>query len=411
MSVSQYNYATSLLEKKNFKKAISEYKKLLKVMPCKEGYLNLGNCYRNLRDEETAVEYFTLAADPEVPYLNGERGKYTLALNNIGLNRYSLGQNSAAIDLYREAIALDDNYIDAKWNLSSALLKEACSRESDLEKEGLDLYESRFAKKPPVALHVDIPGLKYWDGRKVRKLVILAEQGLGDQFMWARYLGLAATMCEELWVQADNSLAPVFALAGIRTCFKISEVGEITDSDAGLPMCSLSRAFGIIPDNSNWLEGKVEKRVLGSGFNIGIAWAGSPTHANDHNRSVSLGYFNKLASIGNLYALKPGFTSTKYVTGLDINSWIDTLEYMNSMDLIITVDTSIAHAAGSLGIKTWMLQPLRETDFRWGKNSMGKDNVWYPCMDIYRNKNDWFDVFERVEKDLREVSKCRGLCA
>ena len=72
------------------------------------------------------------------------------------------------------------------------------------------------------------------------------------------------------------------------------------------------------------------------------------------------------------------------------------------MDLIITVDTSIVHMAGALGARTWMIQPYKETDFRWGTNN-DKSNIWYSSVDIYRNPNDWDFVFDRLEEDLAEI--------
>jgi hypothetical protein len=169
-----------------------------------------------------------------------------------------------------------------------------------------------------------------------------------------------------------------------------------------ISMGSLSRIYEGIP-NGQWLQDYGQTHTFPSErYNIGIVFAGSATHANNRNRSVPVHRFHALAKYANLYCLSPGFKTTKFVKGLDIASWESTIAYIRGLDLVITVDTSIVHLCGCLGVECWMLQPLKETDFRWGDESMGSKNIWYPSVQIYRNPNDWNVVFDQVEQDLKD---------
>ena len=394
--VNMYNSATILLEKKKYVKAISEYKRVLKLFPNKETYLNLGNCHRAMHDNLLAVQCFRKAADEKVPYLDGKMGAYPLAINNIGLHHYASGDNTSAIVLYREAITLDNEYMDAHWNLASALLR------GGVDTEGWDEYEFRFHKTPPVKLHVDTENLKFWDGSRCRNLIILAEQGIGDQFMWGRYFALAKQMCTSLYIQSEGGVAEIFQLAGYNTIRSTSQVDIDVSLDYAIPICSLSRAFGAV--SGDWLREIVPARSLsGERLKVGIVWSGSPTHANDFYRSVAVHRFHRQAKYASLYSLKPDFSGNKYVTGLDIGSWKDTFGWLGALDLVISVDTSIVHACGAAGVECWMLQPSRETDFRWGLDALGSGNEWYSSVKVYRNPNDWDFVFDRVEEELREL--------
>jgi ADP-heptose:LPS heptosyltransferase len=120
------------------------------------------------------------------------------------------------------------------------------------------------------------------------------------------------------------------------------------------------------------------------------------------NRSTNMHRFHPLTKYGTLYCLTPGFKGTKHINALDINSWEDTCEAIEAMDLIITVDTSVAHLAGCLGKECWMLQPLKDTDFRWGLDSMGSKNDWYDSVKVFRNPNSWDVVFKQVIEEVKD---------
>lgn len=392
----EYNKATAYLERNNFNKAFPIYKKLLrKGYEYKEVLVNIGNCYRAQGEDRKMIEAYSRALDPKVPYLSLEKNIKTdtvqHALNNLGLARYMFGDDDGAIELYERAIKRDPTFWECWWNCSTAYLRKASGGEVDLFPKAWEMYNSRFLKSTPVTLKNDNAALQYWKpGEFVDSIVVLSEQGLGDYIMFGRYLSALQKFCNKIYVQCDESLHSIFS--DYECIFNPSEVPATN----AYPICSLAGAIGeILP--GDWLKGKYGTRKFdNSRPNVGIVWAGSPTHANNANRSVSINRFHRLANHCNLYSLTPGFSGDRYVKPLGIKTWTDTAECINGLDLVIGVDTSVIHMAGSLGAETWMLQPLKETDFRWGHGS----SVWYDSVKIYQNPNSWEVVFNQVEKDL-----------
>ena len=386
-----YNKATLLLSKGQWKKAIPLFRDVLKMVESRECLVNLGNCYRLQGDYIRMEDCYTRALAPGVVYVDPKSELH--ALNNLGLTYYAQGFDDKAIELYTRAIKKDPKFWETWWNCSTAVLRKA-STSGDMAtfRKGWEMYNARFLKTPPVKVKNNKEGLEYWrPGEKVDSLIVLTEQGLGDSIMFGRYVPLLREFASKVYVQCDPSLYSVFS------DFECVSDAIETDAAYAYPICSLASCFDYMP-SGDWLKGKYGKREFPSGFNIGIVHAGSPSHTNDRNRSVNIHRFHALAPYANLYSLSPGFKSTKYVKSLDISSWEETACAINGLDLVITVDTSVAHMAGSLGARTWMLQPTMETDFRWGN---GDRSVWYQSVEVFRNPGDWDVVFENV---LREVS-------
>jgi hypothetical protein len=309
-------------------------------------------------------------------------------------------RNVEALKTYDIAIKNNPEFYDALWNKATAALKIACSGHPELFPMGWELYGNRFTKTPPVTLKNDKPMMP-WDGSYVDSLVVMAEQGIGDNIMWGRYLSLLLSRVGTVWVQCNQDMIPLFtSIPGIRVCSMPSS----TDATACIPMCELSRFFlDGVPPPGEWLADKFTPHSFPTDKpNIGIVFAGSTTHANDAYRSIPMHRFHRFSSKYNLYCLTPGFTSTKHIKSLNITDWASTASYILGLDLVISIDTSVVHLAGSLGAPTWMLQPYKETDFRWGCDLMGSRNVWYSSVSIYRNPQDWDHVFSCVAEDLED---------
>ena len=396
-----YNRASKYLESGNYERALVYFKKsLLATRGFKELYLNMGNCYRLLGNDKKAIECYQISNKASTPFHNSHYSDvYPLALNNLGLMHYMQGQDKLALQCYEQALAVDPEYYDCLWNKATAILRQASSGHPELFEQGWQLYEYRFLKTPPVQLKNSKPGLTPWDGvSKIDSVIVMAEQGIGDNFMWARYIPQLQALVPEVWVQCNTDMAPLFEQLGVKTLLHTTECA----ATYAVTMGSLSKQFNNLP-RGDWLRdyGKPHN-FEESSFNIGIVHAGSATHANNHNRSVSIHRFNKLAAFGRLYSLCPGFKSTRQVTALDPKSWAETVGYIRGLDLVITVDTSIVHLCGSLGVECWMLQPLKETDFRWGDESMGSLNSWYSSVKVFRNPNSWDVVFDNVLQDLKD---------
>jgi hypothetical protein len=156
------------------------------------------------------------------------------------------------------------------------------------------------------------------------------------------------------------------------------------------------------------------RRLGGPGLKVGIVWAGSPTHGNDAHRSCQLDLFAPLARIPGvrLYGLQKGPAAAQAqggeepVTNLgeEFADLMDAACCVAAMDLIISVDTAMAHLAGALGKPTWMLLPFAP-DWRWMLHR--HDSPWYPTMQLFRQPRprDWASVFFAVSERLRDSTR------
>lgn len=378
-----FNKGTKYLEKKNYLKAISCFKK--EENKFKELYLNLGNCYKMLDNLPKAMECYLLAANDSVPFANGSYGNYALAYNNIGLCEYTVGDDASAMQFYSAALTINPLYGEAIFNYGNA-----CLRSSDCT-EGWDHYEYRF-KRGPGSVRIDT-SVPTWDGQtRGDRIVVLTEQGFGDKIMFARYLSLLESYFDEVVIMCHPSLDCLYPYKCVRSTLGFS---------VSVPLCSLPRFFGIVSEN--WLDGRFKAHRYNTPFNIGVCWSGSPTHANDRNRSCSSNYFSSLSSYGTLYNISPDPKVVKNVTPITSMTWSETASYLLGLDLVVSVDTSIVHLAGTLGVPCIMVQPLHETDFRWGNARVAEfgNNPWYRSVMVVPNTG-WDSTFAIVDKKLKE---------
>jgi tetratricopeptide (TPR) repeat protein len=389
-----YNKATENLQKKKYERAVSDFKKSIDIIPTADAYLNLGTCYKYLDKDSLASDCFRKATIIE-PLGNGVKD---LAFTNLGLMSYVYEHDDEALEIFNKALAINPNLGDANWNKATTLLRQACTGDFEKFYDGWQHYEHRFKKSSPVTLTGTFGHLrdKPWMGQRGIRLLICAEQGLGDNIMFARYMSaLESTFDIEVTLQASPDIAPLLWHRNVNVEFDPAKFDYV------LPLGSICRFIGFI-DPAPYINYK--ERFDLSGFNIGCVWAGNKNHSNDRHRSVSYQRFKRFAKYGNLWSLNKGAPEVpSWMTRCKINDWNDTAKWINSMDLIITIDTSITHMAGALGARTWMIQPYKETDFRWGTNN-SKSNIWYSSVDIYRNPHDWDFVFDRLEEDLAEIA-------
>jgi len=388
----EYNRGVTYLEKNNYKKALQIFKKL--KHPTKEVYNNLGVTYRALGQDKLMFSCYNAALKCDSAY-NDPQQTDCQALNNLGLAYYIYGNDTRAIECYTKAIKLNPKSWDAWWNCSTAHLRIASSTGEGFV-PAWEMYRARFLKSKPIKIKNKKEDLLYWDGiSSGESIIVLTEQGIGDNIMWGRYLPELEKKFKKVYVQVDVNLYDLF--------LEYNPVPDAihTDASVAYPVCSLGEHFDYIPP-ADWLVGRFGSFDFGPGFNIGIVWSGNASHANDKYRSVDIRRFHRLAKYGNLYSLQPGFRGDGVVRGLDISSWSDTAKYINGLDLVIGIDTSVMHLVGSLGRAGWLLQPYKETDFRWGTvNSDFGHSVWYPKMKIFNNPQSWETVFDRVEECLQ----------
>lgn len=389
-----YNRGTKYLEKNNYVKALQFLKR--EPLNFKEKFLNMGNCYRGLNNVPKAVEYYLLANDSAVAFADGSySAEYTLALNNLGMICYAENDDQTALELYSRALAIDPLYYEALWNYSNAYLRTGFSGVSINWSKGWSMYEYRF-KRASGAVVVE-KFLPRWDGSSSgTTIVVLTEQGLGDKIQFGRYIHLLREKFSRVVVQCHPTLDCIFS------DFEICRTSEGFNGVC-VPLCSLAGIFWERHPPATWLVNKFKALELNETKNIGVVWSGSTTHANNLNRSCPSSYFSGLSNFGRLYSLNPSAGPGKNIEKYTGKSWSDTAALCLALDVVVTVDTSIVHLCGSLNVPCIMIQPLRETDFRWG-NLPGKTitNYWYPSVTVVNNPGSWDTTFDTVHQLLRE---------
>jgi tetratricopeptide (TPR) repeat protein len=376
---------------------------------------NLGNILLaagNFEEAEGAFA-FTCAKNPH----------HVRAWCNRGVALREMGQGGAAVESLRRALALVPDWADAHWNLGLALLMKG-----DLA-EGWREYEWR--KRIPGFAMPKAPGPgawgPAWDGTPLsgRRLLLRAEQGLGDTIQFARYARLAAQGGGSVVLECPPALVRLLSRADL--CESIVAGGEAAEFDVEAPLMSaphfldpeLRAAGGLVPYLcaepelvATW-RARLEARP---GFRIGICWQGNPAYRADARRSIPLAQFCALARIPGvrLVSLQKGHGTEQLATvppgtvedlsgDFDENTgaFVDTAAVMANLDLAVCSDTAAAHLAGAMGVPVW-LALTHAPDWRWG--SSGETTPWYPAMRLFRQETagDWSGVFARIAAALGE---------
>jgi len=405
-------YARALELEPDDLKTLAAYKRCIEQKPdAAEAYNHLGIALAQSNRPQRAKNCFDRAIELDPAYAVGH--------NNLGLLLKSTGQHDQAIACYRRATTLDPDYANAQWNLSLALLLKGHFNEGWQQfkwrrKANLDAILESQRQAPPT-----------WDGSPFRNqtLLIRYEQGLGDNIQCIRYIPLIKKLGGRVIVESLEPLLGLFR--------QIQEVDRLVEaSPDGSPTVDFDLfAFALdlpgifntdlhtIPANIPYLYADIDRanewrtRVACPDFKIGIVWAGSVKHTNDHNRSCELCFFRTLAEIPNLrlFSLQKGpAESALYDPACQgihnmahlLQDFSETSAAIENMDLVISVDTAVLHLAGAMGKPVWALLPY-VPDWRWLLNR--DDSPWYPSMRLFRQTSpgDWESVFNRVCKELR----------
>lgn len=400
-SLEDFNRGVKYLNNKRWDKALSLFKKAVKKAPLKEVWLNMGNAYAQQDHEEDALRCFLKAADHHTPHSNGSMGPYELAENNLGLLHFRNGRTRQAIEHYTRSIELGDGKNgDPIWNYANAYLKLCSARQEHDWNLAWSLYRHRFFRTSPTPIDSRIPE---WDKTSfVDTLIVLSEQGQGDKVQFGRHLHQLRGHCNHLVVQVPDCMKPIYEPHGYHCVEDVTPwVGDATVR--AVPFCDLHHIFGHDSTPAAWIDHAHYKAKVYPTTRpvILIEWAGSPNHANDRHRSTTPEHFYKLSNYGDLYSFRS--KAPKGITPLGTQDcWKSSIEAILGSDLVVTVDTSVVHVCGSLGHPCIMLQPRKETDWRWGENVLGWDNVFYPSVMIARNPCSWPKTFEAVYQKAEE---------
>ena len=399
-------------QKDKHDEAISRFEKLLEIEPARhEALFGLGVALGAVDRTKEAIDCYrkVLQIAPDHVY----------ALNNLGLLLKEQGEIEQAMDTYRKAIEISPDLAGPHWNLSHVLLLAG-----NLQ-VGWKEFEWRLRKVDWQTANLRPCKVPLWHGESLagKSLFIHDEQGLGDTIQFVRYLPMVKALGGNTIFETQEALIGLFKdFPGIDRLISQSADGVLpTDMDFYVPLLSLPAIFNTtldtIPNTVPYLHADADKtrywreRLKGPEFKVGIVWAGGPKLRNDLNRSCRLSQFEPLAKIIGVRVngiqkgkaaeqvddLRAGVEMVNY--GPDLEDFTDTMGLIENLDLIISVDTAVAHLAGAMGKPVWILIPF-SPDWRWFLKR--SDTSWYPSMKIYRQKNkgDWASVFDRVGKDL-----------
>lgn len=379
-----YNRGTKYLNKNNYLKALQFLKR--EEMDFKEKYLNMGNALKGLGRETEAADAYLRASEVSLVSFTGTYGEYPQALNNLGLMCHRHGDDVSARQFFARGLAVDPYNVELLWNDSIANLRMGCSGLDIDWEEAWMKYEYRFQRGTKLSASLR------WLGGPCPAVTVLAEQGYGDKFMFYRYLGKVREECGgDVFVQCPSDMWDFVRSLGYEPVTE--PVGK------GIPVCSLAWKYGVIDGQylDNW-EG-------GSG--IGVVWSGSKTHANNSNRSCPSGYFKQLCNYDDVVSLNFGFSLGRDIKCVVSESWESKISVLKGLKLVVTVDTAIVHLCGVMGVPCLMLQPLCETDFRWGNSRYKEnrfDNIWYRSVSVVDNpgwEKCWKEVMELVDDYYR----------
>jgi tetratricopeptide (TPR) repeat protein len=330
-----------------------------------------------------------------------------------------LGRLGEAMATYRHALVIAPDFGEAAWNL--ALLQMLVG---DFE-SGWKGREVRWKFPQLRPAYPDFRG-EMWSGEQKltgKTIVVCADEGLGDTIQYVRYLPMLTARGARVIFVVEPTLMPLLSGArGVSLCLPKLESTVLPPYDLHIPVTCLPLAFGTrvdsIPPGEAYLPSPAGERVQAfegrvgphDRLRVGLVWSGNPRHLNDRNRSTSLAELSGILDIdatfvslqkdprpqdAELLRARPGIIDLT----AELKDFADTAALVSCLDLVISVDTSVAHLSAALGKPTWLLLPYMP-DFRW---LLGRDDSpWYPSLRLFRQSEtrEYGSVLDRVRGEL-----------
>jgi tetratricopeptide (TPR) repeat protein len=422
------------------------FRRVLEIAPVHaEVYSNLGSLLQNTGRHDEAEQNLRRALDLDPIHAGAlltlgivfkETGRLdeaeqclrrTLELNpehpegliNLGLVFKASGRLDEAERSYRQALSISPGHPRAHWNLALVTLLKGRFRDGWAE------YETRMNVVPTMISRPDV-AYPEWRGEPLAgcRLLLVGEQGLGDQIQFIRY----ASLLQQQGARVDVVIAPPFArLAKIATGVEnvFSTVPADTYDYWSLMLSVPGRVgtdLGNIPTGVPYLTADADRvlywrsridAVAKGRKKVGIVWAGNRLHRNDRFRSMTLNELGPLAAIEHVawFSLQKGEAQAQlteagsfneHALGEELKDLAETAAVIESLDLVISVDTSVLHLAGALGQPAWGLL-CADPDWRW--LARRADSVWYPTIRLFRQARlgDWAPVMAEVSRELQRI--------
>jgi Tfp pilus assembly protein PilF len=404
--------------------ALSEWQVCVKEQPNNPIFWNnIGNVLERLERYEEALPALdrTLKLDPE----------HTLTYFNRGIVLARLARDDEAIANFNMAVARDPHYADAFYNRGLCKL-----RTGDLLGGFVD-YEWRLRSPETSKGLPKFEDRPMWNGRaslKGKSILLHGEQGMGDMIMMMRYVSIIAGMGAAVYMVVHKPLKPLIDIAGVHL---LEEGKDYPSTDYWLPIMSLPMVFKTSvttipapwrpePDPKLFEEWRTRLNGLGLYHNgrpkVALCWSGNPKHKQDRNRSIPFdAFFRSLVKIKADFVsfqvdMRPddraAFEAVKALhprlhdISEHLTNFHETAHALAFMDVVITVDTALAHLAGTLRKETWVLIGKTGSDWRWLRERI--DTLWYPRMTLYRQEQtptgEWPDLLSRTAGDLKSFA-------
>ncbi|MDR3515503.1 MAG: tetratricopeptide repeat-containing glycosyltransferase family protein [Azospirillaceae bacterium] len=410
------NLGNTQIDRGDIASAIAACRHALALQPAyPEAHNNLGNALQIAQRLEEAVHHYRLAITA--------RPHYPLAFSNLGNALRELRLFDPAVAAYRTALNQDPHAATIHLNYAMLLLLRGEFREGWAE------YEWRW-QIPRFQLQRLATAQPAWSGEPLagRTILLYGEQGYGDVLQFARFVPQVAALGGRVVLRVWNPLVRLLrTVPGVADV--ISAAGDLPRFDYHLPLMSLPHVFGTdpahIPASVPYVTAAPDavaawRRRLAAvpGLKIGLVWAGDPrrndhaAHRIDNRRSLHLADFAPLADIPGLALIslqkgEPAAQTQNPPAGLHLFDWMeeiedfaDTAALIDTLDLVISVDTAVAHLAGALGKPVWILSRF-DGCWRWLHNRA--DSPWYPTARLFRQqqRGDWAPVLKNVFDALR----------
>ncbi len=428
-----------------FEDAIAAYRRLCKLKPDSiEALRGLGTALRDGGQPREAIPILrkTLEIQPESSPTHNNLGvalgltdqvdeaiasfrraiqiqpDNALAMKNLGVALAEKGQLDDAIATLDQAIQLKADLPEAHGNLALILLLKGDFDRGWREYEWRWRAQLKFLSPPRDFTQPQ------WEGGPLQGKTILlhAEQGFGDTIQFVRYLPMVAQLGGRMILECPTPLIRLLRKAP--AVERIIATGEsLPGFDFHCPLLNLPRAFSTdlnsIPADIPYLQpdpaavaqwkAKVDAHAPAA-FKVGLVWAGSAKNKHDRKRSITVDQLSKLAVAPGVhfFSLQKGREVESPPSGMPFTDWTselndfeDTAALIANLDLVIAVDTAVAHLAGAMGKPVWMMIPF-VPDWRWLLNRT--DSPWYPTMRLFRQKSvgDWAGVIQAVADALQK---------
>jgi len=422
--VSHSNKGNILKELGRYEEALCSYDVAIRLAPSyAEAFNNKGNLLQDLHHYEDSLIWYdkAIALNP----------KYVEAYCNKGNALEWLRRSQEAMTNFDKATAIDPQHIDAYWQKA---MNQLANGDYEL---GLQNYEARWSKSNPVVFQFPhIPRLETIENIAGKKVLVWAEQGLGDTIQFCRYVRFLSLKGAEVTFFVPNQLLAIFDQLR-QFCTLKSNVESIElEFDLQTPLMSLPMIFGTtidsIPSEIPYLvSDDAKKKILSTALKpspalkVGVVWSGgarlmhSEGYPDFQRRNIGLEQISDLKEIKGIdfYSLQKGDPAESELRLRKAEIWpdiidcasllkdfSDTAALIDSLDLIISVDTSTAHLAGAMGKPIWILNRY-DSCWRWLRGRT--DSPWYPTATIYQQSQpgNWSDVIEAVKADLVLMEK------